>query len=213
MSSTVAVNYSDYLYNILPNNYYSRSAVDTARDLIGKLLVRRYRSQLIAGVIIETEAYQGENDLGCHAKAGLTPRTKIMYGPPGHAYVYFTYGMQWMLNAVCCAIGSPAAVLIRGIEPVYGMDIMRTLRQQPPTSKPGLLNKGWTDGPAKLCQALSLDGKLNGINLCDSNSDIWISNTSFDVPENDIIRTPRIGMNNVPEPWKSIPWRFYWKFH
>ncbi len=211
MNSNAAANNSAHLYEILPIEFYNRSALDAARKLIGKLLVRRYLGQLIGGVIIETEAYQGEEDLGCHAKAGLTPRTKVMYGPPGHAYIYFTYGMHWMLNAVCCAVGSPAAVLIRGIEPVYGMDIMRTLRQQPPTNKHGSLNKGWTDGPAKLCQALSLDGKLNGINLCGSNSDLWISDTGFEVPETDIVRTPRIGMNNVPEPWKSIPWRFLWK--
>jgi DNA-3-methyladenine glycosylase len=210
MNSNAAVNYSANLYEILPTDFYSRSALDTARNLIGKLLVRRYLDQLIGGVIIETEAYQGEEDLGCHAKAGLTQRTKIMYGPPGHAYIYFTYGMHWMLNAVTCPTGSPAAVLIRGIEPVYGLDMMRSLRQQPPTRTPGSLNKGWTDGPAKLCQAFSLDGKLNGINLCDSNSDLWISNSGFDVPENEITRTPRIGMNNVPEPWKSIPWRFLW---
>ena len=144
MNSNAAANYSAHLYEILHIEFYNRSALDTARKLIGKLLVRRYLGQLIGGVIIETEAYQGEEDLGCHAKAGLTPRTKIMYGPPGHAYIYFTYGMHWMLNAVCCAVGSPAAVLIRGIEPVYGMDIMRTLRQQPPTNKHGSLNKGWT---------------------------------------------------------------------
>ncbi len=211
MDLNTAINYSAHLFDILPIDFYSQSALETARNLIGKVLVRRYLGQLAGGVIIETEAYQGEEDLGCHAKAGLTPRTKIMYGPPGHAYIYFTYGMHWMLNAVCCAIGSPAAVLIRCIEPVYGLDMMRSLRQQPQTSKPGPINKGWTDGPAKLCQALSLDGKLNGINLCDPNSDIWISNTSFDVPESGIIRTPRIGMNNVPEPWKSIPWRFLWR--
>jgi DNA-3-methyladenine glycosylase len=210
MNLNAADNFTAYLYKILPIDFYTQSALKTARDLIGKLLVRRYHGHLIAGVIIEAEAYQGEEDLGCHAKAGLTPRTKVMYGPPGHAYIYFTYGMHWMLNAVTCPIGSPAAVLIRGIEPVAGLDVMQSLRQQSSSSRPGSLNKGWTDGPAKLCQALSLDGKLNGANLCDSNSDIWISNTGFDVPENEIIRTSRIGMNNVPEPWKSIPWRFLW---
>jgi DNA-3-methyladenine glycosylase len=211
MDLNAEINYSANLNEILPVDFYSQSTLETARNLIGKLLVRRYLGQLAGGVIIETEAYQGEEDLGCHAKAGLTPRTRILYGPPGHAYIYFTYGMHWMLNAVCCAIGSPAAVLIRGIEPVFGLDMMRSLRQQPQTSKSGTTNKGWTDGPAKLCQALCVDGKLNGINLCDPNSDIWISSTSFDVPESHIIRTPRIGMNNVPEPWKSIPWRFLWK--
>jgi DNA-3-methyladenine glycosylase len=211
MSLNDAVNYSTHLHDILPIDFYSRSALETARNLIGKLLVRSFLGQLMAGMIIETEAYQGEQDLGCHAKAGLTPRTKVMYGPPGHAYIYFTYGMHWMLNAVCCPEGSPAAVLIRGIEPVFGLDSMRSFRHQPSSSKPGSLNKGWTDGPAKLCQALSLDGKLNGINLCDMNSDIWISNSSYSIPKKNIIRTPRIGMNNVPEPWKSIPWRFLWE--
>jgi len=211
MNSNAVVNYPAHLYEILPIDFYSRSALETARNLIGKLLVRRYLGQLAAGIIIEAEAYQGEEDLGCHAKTGLTPRTKIMYGPPGHAYIYFTYGMHWMLNAVCCAIGSPAAVLIRGIEPVYGLDIMQSLRHQPESSPPGLLRKGWTDGPAKICQALSLDGRMNGVSLCDSNSDVWISNSGLDVRDEDITRTPRVGMNNVPEPWKSIPWRFLWK--
>jgi DNA-3-methyladenine glycosylase len=211
MNSNAAVSFSAHLLEILPRDFYSRAALETAQNLIGKLLVRRYLSQLIAGVIIEVEAYQGEEDLGCHAKAGLTPRTKVMYGPPGHAYIYFTYGMHWMLNVVTCPVGSPAAVLIRGIEPVYGLDIIRSLRQQPSSNKPDLLHKGWTDGPAKLCQALSIDGKLNSMDLCNINSEIWISNSDVIAPENEVIRTPRIGMNNVPEPWKSIPWRFLWK--
>ena len=104
-----------------------------------------------------------------------------MYGPPGHAYIYFTYGMHWMLNAVTGPEGSPAAVLIRGIEPVIGLDVMRSLRPQPKSSQPGALHKGWTDGPAKLCQALALNGTLNGINLCDGKTDLWIADAGIEV--------------------------------
>jgi DNA-3-methyladenine glycosylase len=211
MNLNADADFSDSFQNILSDQFYSRSALDVARDLLGKLLIRRYNGQLLAGVIIEAEAYQGEEDLGCHAKAGLTPRTRIMYGPPGHAYIYFTYGMHWMLNAVTGPEGSPAAVLIRGMEPVFGLDIMRSLRPQPKSSLPGSLHKGWTDGPAKLCQALALDGRLNGVNLCDGQMDVWIADAGMIVPDGEVLRTPRIGMNTVPEPWFSIPWRFVWK--
>jgi DNA-3-methyladenine glycosylase len=198
------------LLNLIPEEFYSRNAVEVARDLLGKLVVRIHQDELLAGQIIEAEAYQGEEDLGCHAKAGLTARTRVMYGPPGRAYIYFTYGMHWMLNAVTGAEGVPGAVLIRGFEPVYGLDSIRKHRPQPKRNIPGHLNKDWTDGPAKLCQALGLDGSLNGINLCERNSDLWISDAGVRVPDDEIGRTPRIGMNTVPEPWFSIPWRFVW---
>jgi DNA-3-methyladenine glycosylase len=210
MNLNADADFSDSFQNILSDQFYSRSALDVARDLLGKLLIRRYNGQLLAGVIIEAEAYQGEEDLGCHAKAGLTPRTRIMYGPPGHAYIYFTYGMHWMLNAVTGPEGSPAAVLIRGMEPVYGLDIMRSLRPQPGSSLPAALHTGWTDGPAKLCQALALNGTLNGVNLCDGQTDVWVADAGIVVPEDEVLKTPRIGMNTVPEPWFSIPWRFVW---
>src|SRR3970040_1161940 len=98
---------------ILPRVFYDRPALQVARDLLGMRLVRYDQGQRIAGIIVETEAYRGEEDLGCHCKAGRTPRTKVMYGPPGHAYVYFTYGMHWMLNFVTQVQGFPAAGLIR----------------------------------------------------------------------------------------------------
>lgn len=211
MNLNAAADHSHSLQNIISNSFYSRSALDVARDLLGKMLVRRYDGQVMAGLILEAEAYQGEEDLGCHAKAGLTPRTRIMYGSPGHAYIYFTYGMHWMLNAVTSLEGSPAAVLIRGMEPVIGLDAMRSLRPQPKSSQPGALHKGWTDGPAKLCQALALNGTLNGVDLCNGKTDVWIADAGIDVPEGEVLRTPRIGMNTVPEPWFSIPWRFVWK--
>lgn len=182
-------------------------AVTCARSLLGKVLVRRYQGELMAGVIIETEAYQGEDDLGCHASAGKTRRTAVMYGPPGHAYVYFTYGMHWLLNVVCDMEGQPAAVLIRGMEPIHGLDLMRKLRPQT-TTRIRSISYGWTDGPAKLCQAMAVNGELNGVDLCDQASGLWLADIGRQVMDSEVIRTPRIGLNSVPEPWRSIPWRF-----
>jgi DNA-3-methyladenine glycosylase len=104
----------------LPHSFYNRPTLTVARELIGARLVRILDGVKLVGYITETEAYIGETDLACHAKAGLTKRTAPMYGPPGHAYVYFTYGNHWMLNAVTEKEGFPAAVLIRAIQPVEG---------------------------------------------------------------------------------------------
>src|SRR5512139_559864 len=106
----------------LPRDFFARDTVLVARELLGKNLVRVQNGQRLGGAILETEAYNGEVDLGCHARAGRTPRTQVMYGPPGHAYVYFTYGMHWMLNFVTQEEGFPAAVLIRAILPLEGKE-------------------------------------------------------------------------------------------
>jgi len=135
----------------LTTSFYARDTVKTARDLIGKRLVRQEGDRRIAGMIVETEAYRGEEDLACHCRAGETPRTKIMYGPPGRAYVYFVYGMHWLLNFVTEKEGYPGAVLIRGIQPEEGLDLINERRNGRP-------QKQWTDGPAKLCQAFGING-------------------------------------------------------
>ena len=155
----------------------------------------------MSGLITETEAYQGEEDLGCHASAGRTPRTAVMYGPPGHAYVYFTYGMHWLLNAVTSPEGTPAAVLIRTIQPDKGLDAMAENR--PYHAK----KSGWTDGPAKLTQALDINGDLNKIDLCSRAAGLWIEQGQ-NIPDKQVAQTARVGLNAVPEPWRSIPWRF-----
>lgn len=196
---------------VLTAEFFENSATIVAWKLLGKLLVRRHQNQIMGGLVTETEAYQGEEDLGCHAKVGLTPRTKIMYGPAGHAYIYFTYGMHWMLNAVTGPVGSPAAVLIRSIKPVFGLDMINSLRPSPKFHGSQPKEKGWTDGPAKLCQALSIDGRLNGSYLCTKDSDLWLAESGLIVSESEITKSPRIGLNNVPEPWKSIPWRYQWE--
>jgi len=189
-------------------SFFSTRADNCAPNLLGKMLVRRYQGETLAGIITETEAYQGEEDLGCHAKAGRTMRTAVMYGPPGHAYIYFTYGMHWLFNVVCDEVNQPAAVLIRAIEPVAGLNLIRKFRPQPQFKRQELVSHGWTDGPAKLCQALSINGEMNGIDLCDPSSDLWIADAGREVHDSEIIRTGRIGLNRVPEPWRSIPWRY-----
>jgi DNA-3-methyladenine glycosylase len=120
---------------MLTHEFYNRPTLTVARELLGARLVRLLDGVRLAGVITETEAYVGEADLGCHAKAGRTPRTTVMYGPPGRAYVYFTYGMHWLLNAVTEAEGFPAAVLIRADQadksdddPVYAAALSNTWR-------------------------------------------------------------------------------------
>jgi DNA-3-methyladenine glycosylase len=156
--------------SILARDFYHRPALEVARDLLGCRLVRAQSGQRLSGRILETEAYQGEEDLGCHASAGLTPRTSTMYGPPGHAYVYFTYGMHWLLNAVVDGEGTPAAVLIRAIQPDEGQLLMAE-------NRPKNANRaGWTDGPAKLTQALGIQGTFNGIDLCTQQDSLWIEN-------------------------------------
>jgi DNA-3-methyladenine glycosylase len=180
----------------LPHEFFARPTLSVARDLLGMRLVRLLEGVRLAGLITETEAYVGETDLGCHAKSGPTRRNLVMYGPPGCAYVYFTYGMHWMLNAVTEREGFPAAVLIRAIQPVQGLDIISARRRGRDTL-----------GPAKVTQALGVDRALNGTDLCSPASGLWIEAAAA-VPERLVLTSPRIGLDTVPEPWKSKPWRF-----
>ena len=131
----------------LPHSFYERPARVVARALLGKVLVHGGR----AGRIVETEAYVGTHDLACHASRGKTARTTILWGPPGRAYVYFVYGMHWCFNAVTGREGRPAAVLVRGLEPVAGFDAPVRL-----------------DGPARLCRELDISGAQNGADLVTS---------------------------------------------
>ena len=167
-----------------------------ARELLGARLVRILDGVRLAGLIVEAEAYIGEEDLGCHAKSGKTNRNAAMYGPPGHAYVYFTYGNHWMLNAVTEREGFPAAVLLRAIDPLEGVETMLQRR-----------NGRDTLGPGKLTQALVIDASLNEADLCMQDSGLWIE-AGTPVGNKDIIIGPRVGLYTVPEPWKSMPWRF-----
>lgn len=181
---------------ILSSAFYAQPTLTVARSLLGARLVRVLDGVRLSGIITETEAYIGEEDLGCHARSGKTKRNGVMYGPPGHAYVYFTYGMHWCLNAVTERDGFPAAVLIRAIQPFEGADVISARR-----------GGRDTNGPAKLTRALGIDGAQNGLDLCDPASGVWIE-AGEPFPDADLVTGPRVGLFTVPEPWKSIPWRF-----
>ena len=185
----------------LPRDFFAQPTLTVARAILGRgWCASDGRTAPRSGIITEAEAYIGETDLGCHARAGRTPRTAVMYGPPGHAYVYFTYGMHWMLNFVTEMEDFPAAVLIRAIQPVEGLEIIAARRKGRP-------QPAWTDGPGKICQALGIDGGLNGTDLCAAEAVLFVE-AGDPVPEDCVTIGPRVGLNSVPEPWKSMPWRF-----
>jgi DNA-3-methyladenine glycosylase len=183
----------------LRRSFYDRPTVLVARELLGSVLCRRVKGLTLRGRIVETEAYVGEEDLACHARAGMTRRTEPLYGPPGMAYVYLTYGMHHLLNAVTESAGRPAAVLIRAVEPIEGLEWMARAR--------GLTERHLlASGPGKLAQAFGLDLAWNRADLCAG--ELWIERGGK-VRDDAVHTSPRIGCHNVPEPWASIPWRFY----
>jgi DNA-3-methyladenine glycosylase len=192
----------------LEQDFYARPARQVAVDLLGKRLVRMLDGRRISGIIVETEAYCDSEapDLACHgdrANNGRpTPRTQIMFGPAGYAYVYFTYGMHWLFNVVTGQPGEANAVLVRAVEPVEGEEMMAMNRGG---KRP---RNEWTNGPAKLTQALAIDKKLNGANLFEPNGVIWIEDGPA-IGKDVLGIGPRIGLGKTPEPWYSIPWR-YW---
>ena len=188
----------------LPRDFFAQDTLQVARQLLGCTLVHmdkvNGRRKRLAGVITETEAYCGEEDLGCHAKAGRTKRTAVMYGPPGYAYIYFTYGNHWLFNCITQPEGKPHAVLIRAIRPTDGLAIIASRRNRQP-------EKLWTNGPGKLTKAFGIDGRHNGTDLVGPKAIIFIE-SSVSIPDSLVNVGPRIGLYTVPEPWKSKPWRF-----
>ena len=182
----------------LPRSFYSRPSLDVASDLLGKVLVRRLNRRNLTGKIVETEAYVGPHDLACHASKGHTPRTSVMFGPPGHTYVYMIYGFHFCLNVVTEPVGYPAAVLIRAVEPLENLDLMRKLRNNPERET------NIASGPGKLCMAMSIDRQLNGADLLGTT--IWIEDRNLD--PGPIRTSPRVGVDYAGE-YKDKPWRFF----
>jgi DNA-3-methyladenine glycosylase len=168
--------------------FYARDTLTVARELIGLHLVRMEGGTRRAGRIVETEAYQGPQDLAAHSSRGRTRRTEVMFGPPGHAYVYFIYGFWHCLNVVTAAEGVPHAVLLRALEPVTGIE-----------------ERTW--GPGLLCRALHIDRRLNGADLC--GDVLWLERppAAGRRPPR-IARGPRIGVDYAGA-WARRPWRFY----
>ena len=188
--------------SILDRKFYYRDTLRVAYELLGKKLVRQIKGLELAGMIVETEAYCGEADSACHAHHGKTPRNTVMFGEPGHAYVYFTYGMHYMLNLVTETKGRPCAVLVRAILPLAGVQEMEARRTSNGTQL--------SNGPAKLCQALSIDKSLNGWDLT-CGKELWVEDYKK-IPAESIIAIPRIGVDYAKDEHRDAPWRFLYQF-
>jgi len=179
----------------LPRTFYDRDTERVARELLGAILECSTADGVAAGRIVETEAYLGEHDLACHAAAGRTRRTAPLYGPPGIAYVYLIYGMYWCFNAVTRAEHEPSAVLVRAIEPVRGIELMRRRR---PTARRDI---DLTNGPGKLCLALGIDARHNTKPL---DRPPVVIRAGEAIADRDVSVTPRIGIT------QSADWPLRW---
>ena len=188
----------------LVREFFTRDTLIVARDLLGTRLVRVLDGERLSGTIVECEAYIGQDDTACHASRGCTSRNEVMFGPPGYAYVYFTYGMHWMLNVVTEEDGFPAAVLLRAIQPVEGIRTMRTLRQAKGRPRS---DRELTSGPARLTQALAIDKTFNGVDLT-SDGELWLEPGVF-FSKDGVKHGPRIGVNYAAEKDRLAPWRFW----
>ncbi len=171
----------------LPHAFFARSTLAVARELIGMHLVHDDGDSVRAGRIVETEAYLGPRDLAAHSARGRTARTEVMFGPPGHAYVYFIYGFWNCLNVVTAAPGVPHAVLVRALEPLEG-----------------ITDRTW--GPGLLCRAMHIDRRLNGVDL--AGNVLWLERAPVLAPPVRIARSPRIGVDYAGA-WAQRPWRFF----
>ena len=185
--------------HILKHHFYARDTRLVARELLGKKLVRTYRGNILSGLICETEAYLGASDSACHAFRRKTARNAIMFGRAGVAYVYFVYGMHYLLNVVTEAEENPCAVLIRALEPFEGLKHMQRFR--------GRTGKDLTDGPAKLCQALGVDKALNGRDLTTGRK-LWVEE-QMTLPPRFIKKGPRIGIDYAKPAVRRAPLRFW----
>jgi DNA-3-methyladenine glycosylase len=179
---------SIYLPHRLPRSFYQRDTTLVARELLGSYLVHWVDGVEKVGRIVEVEAYLGPQDLAAHSSKGLTRRTRILFGAPGHAYVYFVYGMHWCMNLVTEPEGHACAVLLRAVEPVLNL-------------------VGRTQGPALLCRALEIDSRLNGHDM--TSDDFYVAALPGEA-DRDIIARPRIGVAYAGA-WAELPLRFYLK--
>lgn len=180
---------------VLPRAFYERETEIVAREMLGTVLECETSAGTASGIIVETEAYLGEHDLACHAAAGRTTRTEPLYGPPGTSYVYFIYGMYWCFNAVTRAEGLPSAVLVRALEPLAGIGLMRKRRSR-------VRNEAdLTNGPGKLCTALGIDGSMSAKSL---QRKPLVIREGERIPDDKVEVTTRIGIT------RSADWPLRW---
>lgn len=195
---------TNIIQNIIPRAFYlSEDVVALAKSLLGKLIYTNTAAGITSAMIVETEAYRGPDDRGCHAYAGrYTDRTKTMYMEGGTAYVYMCYGVHPMFNVVTGPEGHAHAVLIRALQPVSGSELMRERR--------GTAEKyGLTSGPGKLTVAMGITREMDGTCLYDAASPVQLMDTGMIVQEQEIIYGPRVGMSRHVGSCSHRPWRFY----
>lgn len=181
---------------ILSISFFSRPTLEVVEDLIGKVLVRKSEEGTTSGVIVEAEAYRGKDDPASFASRGSTKKSELLYGPPGIAFVYLTYGLHFMLNVITEREDYPAAVLFRAVEPLEGISLMKKRR-----GSDDLANL--CSGPAKLCQAFDIDFSLNGISMSSPKSSLYIEEGSKEKRE--LVWRPRVGIREG----KERLWRVY----
>src|SRR5262245_11699892 len=178
----------------LPRAFYDRPTLDVARDLVGKVLVHRWRGAVTSGVIVEVEAYIGESDPACHAAPGPTRRNEPLYGPPGHAYVYLNYGIHCLMNVVTEAVGSPAAVLVRALDPLDGITTMRRRRAGTGGGRRGaseLRVRELCRGPGNLARAMGITLGANRVDLLADR--LFVED--HHLPARPISWSPRVGIS------------------
>ncbi len=205
----------------LPRDFFARHSLEVAPDLLGCVLEHQTEAGLVAVELTEVEAYAGRSDPASHAYRGKTPRNAVMFGPPGHAYVYFTYGMHFCVNVVCLGEeGSASAVLLRAGAVIAGEDLARTRRTRGAAS---VASRDLARGPARLCQALDIDRSLDGADVCAADSPLRVCagagnparSGNLPAPGEDdppgaprrIATGPRVGVSSAAE----IPWRFWYE--
>jgi DNA-3-methyladenine glycosylase len=183
-------------FSILPREFYDRDPRTASRELLGKVLVRRAGRKFLKGRIVEVEAYLGEGDPAAHAAAGRTPRNEALFGPPGHAYVYFIYGNHWCFNVSCLPDGIGGGVLFRALEPLEGIKDMA--RQRHVTLSTDRDLRLLTSGPGRLAQAFGITRERdNNKDLTSRRSDLWIADDGFKPPR--VIECPRIGITKAAD--------------
>ena len=199
---------------LVPRDFLARPSVQVAPELLGCVLEHETSAGLVAVELTETEAYAGRSDPASHAYRGKTPRNAVMFGPPGHAYVYFTYGMHFCVNIVCLlSDASASAVLLRAGAIIAGEDLARArrTRRKPAADGPPIASRDLARGPARLCQALDIDRSLDGADVCVPGSPLRLRSRSADPAAGTAARSaqriagPRVGVSSAAE----VPWRFW----
>lgn len=181
----------------LPRRFYARHPLVVARELLGQTLVREHEGEQLRGMITEVEAYLGSEDSASHAFRGPTRRNAAMFGPPGHAYVYFVYGMHHMLNVVTGPPGIPWAILVRAVYPLAGIETMVRLRGR---------GRDIAGGPGKLAQAFAVDRDLDSWDLT-RGEQLWIAPANT-VPDHAVVTAPRVGIDYADAAHRDALWRF-----